>query len=284
MKIAVSSYSFGDYKNPDKLGLIGTMDEAKRMGFEAFELDDNEETNSREVLFSLRKHSEKIDLPIIAFDVGADFTKNDLKSYREEIERVKKLVDNAVYLGVPMMRHDVSYGNFSEGSGITFDRALEVMVYCCREVAEYAEKAGIRTMFENHGFYIQEHSRVERLLNEVCHPNFGLLLDIGNFMCADDDPVDAVTALASKVVHVHAKDFHFNSEANGKSEGRGWFKTSGNNYLQGAVIGCGDARVEDTVRILKNSGYDGYITIEYEGVEDNLVGISRGLENLRKFI
>ena len=32
------------------------------------------------------------------------------------------------------------------------------------------------------------------------------------------------------------------------------------------------------------NGYDGYVTVEFEGMEDNLKGIELGLANLKRFI
>jgi len=42
--------------------------------------------------------------------------------------------------------------------------------------------------------------------------------------------------------------------------------------------------VYQSIQTLKNAGYDGYVTVEFEGMEDNLRGIRIGLDNLRKFI
>ena len=63
-----------------------------------------------------------------------------------------------------------------------------------------------------------------------------------------------------------------------------WFKTRAGNYLRGAVIGHGDAKVYQCIQILKSSGYDGYYSVEFEGIEDNLVGIELGLKNLKRFL
>ena len=51
-----------------------------------------------------------------------------------------------------------------------------------------------------------------------------------------------------------------------------------------AIIGHGDARVAQSIRTIVRSGYDGYITIEFEGMEDNLAGIEIGYKNLVRFI
>lgn len=283
MKFTVSTYSFGEYMDPKKLGILGVMDVAKEMGFEGIELVESEYLKLPDMIDAIKEHSQRIGLPLVAFDVGADFTKRECTATEDEIERVKGLVDLAAELGVPYMRHDVSYGKFSESSSISFEKALSHMKKGCFEVAEYAKKLGVKTLFENHGLYIQEHSRVKKLLDEVAHENFGLLIDIGNFMCADDSPNLAVSELSKYAVHVHAKDFHYKSYEE-FFPGEGWFKTANGNYLRGAVIGHGDANVYKSLTILRDSGYNGYVTIEFEGIEDNLKGIKLGLDNLIKMI
>ena len=56
------------------------------------------------------------------------------------------------------------------------------------------------------------------------------------------------------------------------------------NYIRGAIIGQGEAKVYQSIKILKKAGYDGYITVEFEGMEDNLKGIRIGKDNLARFI
>jgi sugar phosphate isomerase/epimerase len=138
-------------------------------------------------------------------------------------------------------------------------------------------------MTENHGYFSQDSSRVEKLINETNHENFGALVDIGNFMCADEDPAMAVGNLAKYAKHVHVKDF-FKKSGMEIDPGDTWFKSRAGNYLRGAVIGHGDAKVYQCIQILKSSGYDGYYSVEFEGIEDNLVGIELGLKNLKRFL
>ena len=66
--------------------------------------------------------------------------------------------------------------------------------------------------------------------------------------------------------------------------GSGWFRTRSGDYLRGTIIGHGDAHIYQSVQMLKRSGYDGYLSIEFEGCEDNLLGISVGRENLIRYI
>jgi sugar phosphate isomerase/epimerase len=124
---------------------------------------------------------------------------------------------------------------------------------------------------------------VERLVNAVAHDNFGLLVDMGNFACADEDSAIAVSRVAPYAFHAHAKDFVKRSFAQGPIPG-GCFQSRGCNYLRGVTVGTGDIPVKQCIAILKKAGYDGYLSIEYEGYEDCIEGITAGFKNLTKFL
>ena len=160
---------------------------------------------------------------------------------------------------------------------------LPILVKGCKAVTEYAKTIGIETMVENHGQFCQESARVERLMGGVNDKNFGWLVDIGNFLCADDDPAKAAGIAAPFAKHVHVKDFHVKS-GNEFDPGRGFFTTRGGTYLRGAILGQGNVPVYQCLKTIKRSGYDGYVSIEFEGIEDNLPALETGLENLKKII
>lgn len=276
MKTSVSSYSFGAYR---ELGMEGLIAKAKEMGFDGIEFLEND-IKDIEHAKSLRALAEQEGIAIIALCVGADLVNKDTAT---EIERLKSKVDIAAALGASMMRHDITAGDKSGAKvGISYDALLDKMADATRVVTEYAESVGVRTMTENHGYFSQDANRVEKLINTVNHPNFGALVDIGNFMCADEDPWKSVGVMAPYAYHVHAKDFHKKSGME-PNPGKGWFRTRGGDYLRGAIIGHGDARVAQSLYVLKKSGYDGYISIEFEGMEDNLKGIELGLVNLKAY-
>lgn len=283
MKFAVSSYSFqkllnnGTYTQREIIGI------AKEMGFDGIEYIDLMPENGMTALEYakvLKAEAEKQGIAIVAYTIGADFLKNDLDS---EVERLYGQVDVAEALGAKLMRHDAT-GGFPEADAKckSFDSALPILAEGCRRVTEYAAEKGIVTTVENHGQFCQESQRVEKLVNAVANPNFGLLVDMGNFMCADDEPAAAVGRLIPFAKHVHAKDFIFKG-GNGPDPGDGFFRTRGGNYLRGTVVGHGAVPVYQCVQTIKRSGYDGYISVEFEGVEDNLWAIKTGLENLKKY-
>ncbi len=282
MKISVTSYSYGQYINEDKLGLMGIIDNAAEMGFAGIEFSEGGWSNNLDLAVAekIKERCAERGIEVVSYCVGANFLAADLDA---EIERVKKQVDFAAAMGTKNMRHDVGYGFSGRKYSIGYDDALPYLAKGALEVTKYAEQKGVGTMTENHGYFSQDAARVEKLINTVAHPNFGALVDIGNFMCADEDPVKSVGIMAPYAKHVHAKDFHWKSGME-QNPGEGWFQTRAMNYIRGAIIGQGEAKVYQSIKILKKVGYDGYITVEFEGMEDNLKGIRIGKDNLARFI
>ena len=285
MKTCVSSYSFSRYCRQNDKTQLDLIALAKEMGFDAIEFTDLNAPEGMEVTdFAkrLREESERVGLPIVNYTIGADLL--NAEDLSAEVERLHKQVDIAALLGASGMRHDATGGFKGENRTFkTFDNALPILADGCRRVTEYAAEKGITTMIENHGQFCQESMRVEKLVSAVGHPNFGLLVDVGNFLCADDPSILAVSRVAPYARHVHVKDFHVKSGSE-PNPGRGFFGTRAGNYLRGAILGHGNVPVYQCLRILKQSGYDGYVSIEFEGMEDNLPALEIGLENLKTYI
>ncbi len=279
MKASVSSYSFGPYNQ--SLGILGVIDKAAELGFEGIEfVDFGFAEHTEEVARSARERAEKAGIEIVAYAVGADLI--NAANIEDEIARLRQQLQFASWLGAPKMRPDIGHRKVGAVTKMGYDDYIPMVSKACLEVTEYAEQLGIVTMTENHGYFSQDAARVERLINAVGHPNFGALVDVGNFMCADEDPTVSVGILAPYAKHIHVKDFFFKSGME-TDPGTGWFQTRAGNYLRGTIIGHGDAKVAQSLRTVKKTGYDGFVSIEFEGLEDHLFGLQVGLENLKRF-
>ncbi|MCL2495100.1 MAG: sugar phosphate isomerase/epimerase [Oscillospiraceae bacterium] len=270
MQISVSSYSFSRMNTSP----VERLRLAKALGFAAIEFTDVD----TDTALRLREESERLGFPIICYTVGADFLR--AASIEAEAERLYGQVNIAQVLGVHLMRHDATKGFPPlRAAHSSFAEALPLLAKGCRLVTEYAAEKGVITMIENHGYFCQDSARVAALVGAVSHPNFGVLVDIGNFLCADEDPAIATGNLAAMALHVHAKDFHVKS-GSGDDPGRGWFRSRGGNYLRGAIIGHGSVPVRQCLGNLRRAGYNGYVSIEFEGMEDCETALEIGLENL----
>lgn len=279
MKVGVSSYSFSQFMNNTKSNVFQVIDKAKELGFSSIEFTSvfaPEGKDSIEQAKEIKAYCADKDLFISSYTIGA----NLLEDPKGSIANLKKELKIAEALGVNLMRHDVCWGfPASKKSGRGFDDCLPIVAPAAREVTEYAKELGIKTMFENHGFFCQDSDRAEKLLNTVNSDNFGLLLDMGNFLCVDEDPAKAVGKLIPYILHVHTKDF-FVRDGVRPNPGASWFTSRGGNYLRGTIVGQGDVPVMKCVRMIKNSGYTGRFSIEFEGIEDNIFALQAGLANL----
>ena len=287
MKIGVSSYSYSRLVNADAMRQDEVPEKAHAMGFDVLEFSTIKVPDGQSLpTFAqvLRDECARVGIPIANYTIGADFLQGSGGDLDAEIERVKGEVDVAAILGVPGMRHDATRGFPADASGARgFADAIPRLAKGCRAITEYAADKGIRTMVENHGFFCQDSERVESLVNAVDHANFGVLIDMGNFLCADESPVTAVGRLMPYAFHVHAKDCHIKS-GNEPAPGEGWMQTRAGNYIRGAVIGHGNVPITQCLRIMKKAGYDGVLSIEFEGIEETINGIRIGLDNLRRLV
>ncbi len=286
MKFSVSSYSYQKLLDEGVYTHLTLIEKVKEMGFDAIEYTDlkvPEGKTELEYAREIRKEAERVGIEISNYTIGADFANGSGGDIEKEIERVKAKVDVAEALGTKSMRHDAGHAFKDERKKyMGFDQLLPLFIKGCKAVTEYAKTKGIETMIENHGIFAQDSDRVEKIVCGVADPNFGVLFDCGNFLCADEDPVKAAGRLVNYVKYVHAKDFFIRSGM-GYNPGCGFFRTRGGNYLRGTIIGQGDAPVKQCIKVIKNSGYDGYMSVEFEGIEENIQAVSQGLINLKMF-
>lgn len=285
MKLSVSCYS---YSRAIRKGIITPFEciaKTKELGFDAIELvdfvnfGDKDESEWINTAKELKAEADRVGLEISSLTVGADL----LKNADTDIEKLKKYVDVAEVLGVKYMRHDATVGYpVDSDEYCSFDSVVDELAEKFRIIADYAQTKGVMTMTENHGFFSQDSERVEKLYTAINHPNFGLLCDIGNFMCADEDPALAVSRVAPYAVYVHAKDFIL-KPFNDADPGEGAFRTRSGNFLRGTIVGQGNVPVKQCLYLIKQAGYDGYISIEFEGLEDVFDGVRIGADNVRKY-
>ena len=276
MQIGLSSYCYQQLKNKGNFTNFDAIDHAVKTGFQHIEfsgLGSDDDENNHDLAKRIRDHAGEKNIRVSAFLISADFLNN-----KDEVTRAKKCVDITATLGAKMMRHDTTW---SSGKQMSYKEAIDAIAPKINEVAEYAASLGIRTMTENHGYFIQDSCRMEYLIEKVNHPNYGVLVDIGNFLCADESPIIAVDRVAPYTIHAHVKDFLFKNGAE-PSPGESWFKSRGGNHLRGTIVGHGIVPVAQCINILKNSGYKGDISLEFEGPEDVLFAIESGYKYLSR--
>lgn len=283
MKIGLSSYSlFGALQSGD-MTILEAIEWVANQGGEHIEIVPNLgfsfDTNP-ELIEQIPAKAKEVGIEVSNYAIGADFLTKDEDAFKAEIERVKREVDIANQLGVKFMRHDVAGRPIPECTIENFEADLPRLVDACQQIADYAKQYGITTSVENHGFYIQASDRVQSLINNVNRDNFKTTLDIGNFMCVDEESVSATKKNLPFASVVHFKDFYFRPAS--QYPGDGFMQTEAGNYIRGAIVGQGDINMREVVKAVKDSGFDGYVSVEFEGMENCKQASKMGMDNLRR--
>lgn len=294
MQLAVSTYSLARWRREQSKRLEQALDWLASIGVEAVEfvgLGEQEVKNRRQRARRLRKRCEQLGLRIVGYCTGAELYHHDEREQRRVIEQVKREIDIAAELEAPSMRHDVTRGP-GEGDDASFDAVLNRIAPAVRELTEHGAKRGVITTLENHGFYMQTAERIERLIETVDHPNYRFTIDLGNFLCLNQDPLEATRQLARHVVMCHAKDFHIKPiervppdappVAGDQGVRAGWIRTPSTIALRGTITGHGDLDLPAQLAALREAGYDGPLSLEFEGPEHPLNAVRLGVAYLRE--
>lgn len=226
------------------------------------------------------------------YSLNANFLQLRQPDYDAEYERVVRHIDVAGELELTTMRIDASgYRRKPEDNTMeNFMFDLPTIVDTYNNLCEYAAQYNLNILLENHGFHINGSDRVGMVLSSVNAQNFGHQLDVGNFLCVDENPEVATKKLISKAVTIHMKDFYIRDEDADPGDATqfdcsgAWFRSQHMAYLRGSILGQGDMNMKKIGGIIKNSVFEGNIYLEYEGMEDCFYGTKVGFDNMKQFI
>lgn len=279
MKIGVSSYSFSSAFDKGEMDILGAIDWVAESSASHLEISiaglGTELIDQPELVAAIKARAAEKGVELANYVVGANFRDADLAG---QIALLKRHLDVAAELGIPFFRHDVVEWAWRDANQAEFEQTFALVVPVCQELADYAAPLGITTSIENHGFFMNNSERVRRLIYTVDRPNFTTTLDIGNFLCVDESPLSAVRQNLEYASVVHLKDFYIRTER----PGDGWLTTLAGTHILGSIVGFGDLPMPALLSLIKESGFDGPISIEFEGLEDDILGVSTGLANAQR--
>lgn len=227
---------------------------AEELGLPAVELEDKHVgTPAPGRLDELREAAARYGLEIVNIAFMNNFGLADDEKRKAEEQRTRQWMGVAQQLRSRFLR---TFAGWPEGDRTT---RWPAMIAALRSTAAAAERAGVRLVLENHnhGGFVQTAQDVEAILASVNSPALGLLLDSGNYI----DGLPSIARTAKRAWHVHAKFTRV------LPDGR-------------------DARVdhEAVLAQLREAGYTGCVSVEYEGEEPGSSAVPRAVAYLRRII
>lgn len=193
---------------------------------------------------------------IIMCDREGNLGDPDNAKRQKAVENHYKWAEAAKYLGC----HSIRVNAGSEGS---WDDQIELAADGLRMLAEFGDTIGINTIVENHGGLSSNGKWLSAVMEKVNHPRMGTLPDFGNFRIQGDEWYDRYEGMIELMPYakaVSAKSHEFDD--NGDETGSDFYRM---------------------MNIVLDSGYNGYVGIEYEGsTHSEMEGIRLTNELLKK--
>lgn len=184
---------------------------------------------------------------LIMCDNEGGMADTDAKKRKQAVENHYKWADAAKFLGC----HSIRVNCFGEG---TREQVAKAGVDGLHRLSEYAQKVGVNVIVENHGGYSSDGQWLSKVIADVGMTNCGTLPDFGNFCVRREkgdmweskcvewyDRYKGTTEILPFAKGISAKSYDFDANGN-----------------------CVETDYEKMLKIVKTSGYNGYIGIEYE--------------------
>ena len=268
--IGVSTYSFWGFRGP-RTPIEHCIDRAAAWGFDGVEILHRQMASEENAaLQALKRRAFHAGLALMGFSIHQDFVSPDPEERRRNVEHTLRCIELAYAMGIPTLRLNTgrwgtirSFDALMEARGVEprlegygDEDAFGWVVGCIEECLPRAAECGVTLGLENHWGISLDARVLSRIVDEVDSPWLRVTLDTGNFL---EDPYERLALLADRTVLVQAKTY--------LGDGR-WY-TLDLDY--GRIAG-----------LLREAGFGGWISLEYEGNGDPEEAIPKSLALLRE--
>ncbi len=260
-KLSLAQWSLHKTIQSGELNPMNFAQKAKELGVEGIEYvsqlyidelkkDPDPQKAMQILLDTLKANSKKHNIQnlIIMVDGEGDLAVIDEKERDKAVENHKKWVDAAQFLGCHSIRVNLFGTNDPK-------KWVDVATDGLSKLSDYAESKNVNIIVENHGYLSSNAALLVEVIQNVNKSNCGTLPDFGNFClereggarwgakCIKEYPkYQGVEEMMPFAKAVSAKSYDFDSEGNETT-----------------------IDYKKMLKIIKNSGYKGFIGIEYEG-------------------
>lgn len=280
MHIGVSMWSYVRPWKEGRIDIPGFIREAKRAGAQGVELLSFFSKDAEAERPAIVDALDESGLMCPIFSVGNNFAKLEESARLEELAKIQGGIEEACHLGATIVR--VFAGDVAEGIG--FEQAHDWIVEGLVKASIYAEEKGVKLALENHGKLAGRGDQVRQLIEEVRHfsntASLGANPDTGNFLLVNQPSHEAVAQVAELANMVHFKDFKPAPEGH---EGFAYEALDGQRFV-GTAVGEGTVDLARCIEELHKVGWDGWLSIEYEGEESPFEAVPRSVANARRYL
>lgn len=257
-KTSLNVYSFNSLLQEEKIDLFDILNFCAEYNFDAIDptgyyFPGYPEVPTNDFINRFKQKAFLLGLDISGSGVRNDFTFTDPAVRKADILMIKKWIEAAAKIGIPNIR--IFAGNTNH-EGFSRDKVFEWMAKDIKECCEYSKKYGIIIAIQNHNDFLKTATDVNRIFEMVDSEWLGLNLDIGSYR--QHDPYKEIEQNIKYSVTWQIKE---------------------NVWIDGKKTPTDLVKL---FKIIKNSGYRGYLPIETLGAGDPFKKVPVMLEKVHK--
>ena len=218
------------------------------------------------------------------------FNSSDGAVRNSEISGIKKVIDYAEFLDARYIR--IYGGNLESVNSENRSSQEILLVKSLQELGDYAAERGVNLVIENHFNTLTESAADSIRISEMIgKSNVGILYDQANLdFTYNEDFHHALDIQYRKIMYAHVKDLSFKQGNNTFTASDVSHPKEEERNVITRIIGEGSMDWRGIITGLKQHGYDGWLSMEYErrwhpdDIPDASIGMKKGFEYLKSII
>jgi sugar phosphate isomerase/epimerase len=243
------AYSYGSYLAKKSLTMEEFILKAVELGVLGVDITTYWlKSTDASYLASLRSFAYRHGMPFSGLAIGADLCQPEGAKREETLETVRKWVDATQLLGASHLR---VFGD-KLPAGATPEQGIGWVAETMKSACEYAGKKGIIMGLESHSGLTTKAVNIVEILKRVDSPFAGCNLDISNF---PENPYEQIELCLPYATHTHIRDMYGEPKQ--------------------------PLDLDRIWQMFAKSGYNGYMSAEYEGKEDAMTGVPKLVEKIK---
>lgn len=250
------------------MNIHGFLDKMYDLGVEGIEVLDRHIPSEKETLKEVKRKALKLGIEIAAVTISPSseiVSVFPLKSEKTDpVKNIRKWIGIASFLGAPAMRVDV----VRPQAEMSLDETIQLNIDVIKEVIPTAIENGIALGMENHSIF-RSADKVLRVVKGVDSEWYGTVPDVGNFVLENKETAyEDMEKVAPYAIFCHAKTLKL---------GLGWQGLT--SYWEEKLIDY-----KKVIEIFRTYGFNGYMSQEYEGKEDEETAVPKGHKFLTRLV
>lgn len=281
-KISVFPKGYMDELSDGRMTLFEWIEKAGTLGADGLELYPLFlKQQDVEYLQKVKASAEKQGLEIPMMCSSPDFTHPDPSFRKQEIEKMRQIIDVMAFLGPDRFR-SCRVLSGQKRPEVSREDGIRWTVESIQELLPYAESKKVHLVMENHykdGFWIhpefaQQSDIYLEIIEKITSPWFGVNYDPSNAIFAGEDPLELLAQVKHRLITMHASDRYL-KEGYTLDDLKDYSLQGYSQALAHGVIGKGINDYDQIFEQLRSIRFHNWISIE-DGVN--------GLGDLRESV